>query len=389
MSRMPELRARFQSRVVNFLILLLGFVDAVYGTLLRRIYDPDARSARLARLSRRLAILEGGRGAAASAVLNGPDAAKVATRKVKILVNPISGRGVGMKAIPHMRRAFRELGFDVEVVVTERAGQAKQSCWALERNVSAVVAVGGDGTLSEVINGVGDQNVPIALYPAGTGNCLAKELKIPQNPELFCRMVAEGRTIPLDVAEWPGHRRFHSFCGVGFDAKVVEELSKNRTGAIVMSAYATPIMKALKNYNWPAIRVEVDGEEVTRSAGLVIVSNIKTYAVMEVSGAAALDDGLLDVCVFQTRTWGAMFRYALGAFTKTHTNDSDVLYIQGKKIKISADRPNVPVQMDGDNAGMLPVEINCIPGVVRLIVPQATYFRQSSAERAAAAVTAA
>ncbi|HVY60169.1 MAG TPA: diacylglycerol kinase family protein, partial [Planctomycetota bacterium] len=141
MSRMPELRARFQSRVVNFLILLLGFVQAAYGRAMKLVYDPEARSARLARLSRRLALLEGGRGAAATAVLN-PDAGKLATRKVKIIVNPISGRGVGMKAIPHLRRGFRELGFDVEVVVTSRAGEGKQACWALESNVAAVVAVG-------------------------------------------------------------------------------------------------------------------------------------------------------------------------------------------------------------------------------------------------------
>ncbi len=382
MSRMPELRARFQSRAVNFLILLLGVVQAALLKASKLFYDPEARSARLARLSRRLALLESGLGATASAILDGPDAQKLSARKVKILVNPISGRGVGMKAIPHLRRGFRELGFDVETVVTERAGQAKQACWSLESNVAAVVAVGGDGTLGEVINGVGDQNIPIALYPAGTGNCLAKELHIPTNPELFCRMVAEGRTIGLDVAEWPGHRRFHSFCGVGFDAKVVEELSKHRTGAIQMSTYAAPIMNALKKYDWPAIRVEVDGEEITRSAGLVLVSNIKCYAVMEVAGAAALNDGLLDVCVFQTRSWKAMFRYALGAFTKTHTNDRDVLYVQGKKIRLSADRPNVPVQMDGDNAGTLPVDIHCVPNVVRFVVPEAASLRGSSAERA-------
>jgi diacylglycerol kinase (ATP) len=365
---------------------MLGIAQAAWLKATRLIYDPEARNARLARLSRRLALLEGSRGGSASAVLNGPDAGKLSARKVKIIVNPISGKGMAMKAIPHLRRGFRELGFDVEVVVTERAGQAKQACWSLERNVSAIVSVGGDGTLSEVINGVGDQKVPIALYPAGTGNCLAKDLHIPKNPELFCRMVAEGRTIGLDIAEWPGHRRFHSFCGVGFDAKVVEELSRHRTGAISMSTYTQPILNALKKYDWPAIRVEVDGEEITRSAGLVVVSNIKCYAVMEVAGAASLNDGLLDVCVFQTRSWRAMFRYALGAFTKTHTNDRDVLYVQGKRIRITADRPGVPVQMDGDNAGTLPVEVTCIPNVVRLVVPEPALMRGSSADNPAIGV---
>src|SRR4051812_41397286 len=109
MSRMPELRARFQSRAVNFLILLLGLVNAVYLRITRLFYDDEARDARLARLSRKLALLEGGRGAAAEAVLRGPDAGKLAAHKIKIFVNPISGRGAGMKCIPHLRRGFREL----------------------------------------------------------------------------------------------------------------------------------------------------------------------------------------------------------------------------------------------------------------------------------------
>jgi YegS/Rv2252/BmrU family lipid kinase len=395
MSRTPELRARWQSRVVNLLILGLELLQAIFLKASRWIYDGQAREAKVARLSRRLALLEGPSGGAAALLGNGRRAP--AARKVKIIANPISGRGMALKAIPHLQRGFRELGFDVEVIVTERAGQARQACWALEKNVAAVVSIGGDGTLNEVVNGVGDQNVPIAVYATGTANCIAKEFGIPRHPELFCRMVAEGRTVALDVAEhWHSgggrsgvggqRRRFHSFAGVGFDAKVVEELSKQRTGAIHMATYAGPIAKALRNYDWPAIRVEVDGEEIATHAGLVIVSNIKGYAVMEVAGAADSADGLLDVCIFQTRTWLAMVRYAFGAFTKTHTKDRDVIYVQGRHVKIAADRPNVPMQVDGDSAGALPAELRVIPGAIRFFVPASYRAPRKSGERAGAAL---
>jgi diacylglycerol kinase (ATP) len=385
MSKTPELRARWQSRVVNFLILVLEAFETFFlKKVVRLVYDADARRARRARLSRRLALFEAP-GGSVSAVLGGPPAPSA--RKVKIIANPISGRGMGMKAIPHLRRGLRECGFDVEVIVTERAGQARQACWALESNVAAVVAIGGDGTLNEVVNGIGDQKVPIAVYATGTANCIAKEFEIPRHPELFCRMVAEGRAVDLDVVEHVGQRRFHSFAGVGFDAKVVEELSRQRTGAIAMSTYAGPIAKALRDYDWPAIRVEVDGEEIATHAGLVIISNIKGYAVMEVAGAASASDGLLDICIFQTRTWRALVRYAFGAFTKTHTKDRDVIYVQGRHVKLSADREGVPLQVDGDSGGALPAEIRVLPGAVRFIVPEGT--RRKSGERAAAHVAAA
>ncbi len=380
MSRIPELRARWQSRVVNFLILILEVIEAVFLKAARWVYDRQAREARVARLSRRLALLEGPAGGATAILAARP---APAARKVKIIANPISGRGMALKAIPHLRRGFRECGFDVEVIVTERAGQARQSCWALEKNVAAVVSIGGDGTLNEVVNGVGDQGVPIAVYATGTANCIAKEFGIPRHPELFCRMVAEGRTVALDVAEHVGLRRFHSFAGVGFDAAVVEQLAKERTGAITMGTYAGPIAKALRGYDWPAIRVEVDGEEIATHAGLVIVSNIKNYAVMEVAGAADSADGLLDVCIFQTRTWLALVRYAFGAFTRTHTKDRDVIYVQGKHVRLSADRPNVPIQVDGDYGGALPAEFRVIPGALRLFVP-ASYRPRRSGERAGA-----
>lgn len=372
MAKKPGLRVGWRSRFFGIIVFLLGLLRIGFWKLIRPIYDPEARKARLERLSRRLRLFEGGPNAsvARSVLDGGPQRSQP---KVKIVVNPISGKGRGMKAIPDLRRGFRELGFDVEIIVTERAGQAIQVCYALESNVAAVVAVGGDGTLNEVINGVGDQGVPIAVYSTGTANCIGKEYGIPRNAELFCRMVADGHSLALDVAEQRegGASRFHSFLGVGFDAKVVEELSKSRTGAISMATYTRPIMAALKSYKWPPVRVEVDGEEICQRASFVIVSNIRSYAIMQAAPAASGTDGLLDVCVFQRPGFLNLFRYAIGAFSNTQFNDTDVLYVQGRHVRLTSEESEVPVQIDGDNGGYLPVDVQVIPNAVRFIVPAA------------------
>jgi YegS/Rv2252/BmrU family lipid kinase len=378
-SRVPVVQHR--NRVVGVLLFLLELGQALFRLLLRPFYSAERKKARLARMSRRLQLIEGGPNASvAHTVLNSGIRGSAAKGKIKILVNPISGKGRGMKAIPALRAGFRELGFDVETIVTERAGQARQVCYALESNVSAVVAVGGDGTLNEVINGVGDQGVPIAVYSTGTANCIGKEYGIPTNPELFCRMVADGRTIALDVAEQTfgdAQQRFHSFLGVGFDAQIVKELSKVRTGAITMTTYTRPILNALRDYNWPPVRVEVDGEEVCPAASFVIVSNISKYAVMQAAPDASGTDGLLDVCVFQKPGFLAMLRYAFWSFTGTHTNDRDVLYLQGKRVKLTSPETDVPVQIDGDNGGHLPVHVDIHENAVSFIVP-ALAVRQES-----------
>ncbi len=367
--RTPPERPRTQSRIVATILFLLDLLQLVLRKLLKPIYDAEARAARHARLARQLMLLEGGPAAKASAVLDG-ERARPARRKVKIIVNPVSGRGAGLKAVPKMRSGLRELGYDVEVVVTQRAGQGEEACYGLESNVAAVVAVGGDGTLNEVINGVGDQGIPIAVYSTGTANCIGTEFEIPRNPELFCRMIDEGATIRLDVAAIAGGRRFHSFAGVGFDAKVVEELSKRRTGAILMSAYIRPILSTLRNYTWPKVAVEIDGEEICREASFVIVSNIRTYAIMEAAPAALATDGLLDICIFEKPGWLALARYAIGAFTRTHTFERDVIYVQGKRVRLSTAADHVPIQVDGDQGGYLPVEIRVVPSAIRFVVPQ-------------------
>jgi YegS/Rv2252/BmrU family lipid kinase len=385
----PLLRVAWRSRIVGVLLFFVEIIQLLLRKAIRPFYDAEARKARLARLSRRLQLIEGGPNAsvARSVLEGGPTSA--ARRKVKIIVNPISGKGRGMKAIPELRNGFRELGFDVETIVTERAGQGKQACYALESNVAAVVAVGGDGTLNEVINGVGDQGVPIAVYSTGTANCIGKEYGIPRNAELFCRMVAEGHTLALDVAEHEGcgaggpTPRFHSFLGVGFDAKVVEELSKERTGAISFATYTRPILTALRSYKWPPVRVEVDGEEICQRASFVIVSNIRSYAIMEAAPAASGTDGLLDVCVFEKPGFLNLFRYAVGAFTKTHTNDRDVLYVQGREVKLASEQSSVPVQIDGDNGGHLPVDIRVVPNAVKFIVPRAAVKKEVEVRAAA------
>ena len=358
----------FSSRIARLGIRLLDFL---YVALWKMVYTFN----RLEGRGRALLGLGGG-----TALLEAPETRRGQRRrirprdKIKLVLNPIAGKGIALKVLPHLRRGFKRHGFDVEVLITERAGEARQDLWRIDRNVKAVVAVGGDGTLNEVINGVGDQRIPVALYAAGTGNCLSKEFHIPKHPGAFCEMVVRRKIQWMDVGQLTMgrliQRRFLSFVGVGFDAHVVAELSKQRKGNIYLTAYTIPFYKVFRKYKFPPLHVEVDGVTACKKGSVVLVSNIKSYAVMTVAKHASPDDGLLDVFICKKPGRLQLIKYLWSVVTHTHSKYSDIIYLHGKRIRITSPGFDVPVQADGDPSGVLPVDIRVIPGALPFIIPE-------------------
>ncbi len=316
---------------------------------------------------------------------------------VHLVVNPISGEGRARAVLPELRRGLRKRGFACDVLITQKAGDAIEY---LERELPrdatdparierghgdthAVISVGGDGTLGEVVVGVrrAGLRTPVALYAAGTVNCLSNELGIPRDVEKFCDMIAWGRTVDLDLgevrcADRPGLeqpnscRLFHSFIGVGFDALVLEEMGRRRTGNIWQSNYTIPIYESLRNYSFPPLEVTADGETIAEHGGMAVVSNIKSYAHMEVAPEASPLDGKLDVHVVKRRSVLGHVRAIWHAVR--HDNRRFMAEVVGRKttqVTIESPAERVPVQIDGDHVGFLPARVQMLEGAIALVVP--------------------
>lgn len=286
-------------------------------------------------------------------------------RGALVIVNPIAGRGRGERCLGELKDRLMGLGFTVATAITGAPGDAREAAAAAEGHDLVVVA-GGDGTLNEVLNGL-DADRPLALLPLGTGNVLAKELRLPRRVDRFCQMVARGRERLLDVATANG-RRFVSMVGAGFDAEVAARLAARRKGTIRMWHYTGLIASCLASYGEPRIVVTVDGHAAAEARGFALVSNVRSYGgPFTITPQAKPDDGQLEVCILPR---GGLLRYirAMLAFMLRWTGASGASYLHGRSIGLSSETP-VRYQVDGDPAGFLPTTVQLSNRRVRFLVP--------------------
>ncbi len=271
-------------------------------------------------------------------------------------------------------RRFLELkaGADVTLAPTQRAGDATRlAAEGAAAGYKVIVAAGGDGTINEVVNGIGVSGVSLGVLPLGTANVFARELRIPMSLSRAWSVLEQQRSRLLDLAlaEFGGDRRyFVQLAGVGLDAQAVRlarwELKK-RLGPL---CYVWAGLEALRTRTSP---VEVAGEDgaVLAAGAAVLVGNGRFYGgPLRLFPRAQLDDGLLDVCVFEKVGYLGAARHALGVLCGIHTRWWGVKYFQSARFTCRA-AASAPVQLDGEDVGNTPVTFTVLPKALRVIVP--------------------
>ncbi|MFZ7112881.1 MAG: diacylglycerol/lipid kinase family protein [Desulfatiglandales bacterium] len=293
-------------------------------------------------------------------------------KKLIIIVNPVSGKGVALEKAGEAKRILRRVGVEADLIQTRSPGHARQLSAKWADCADVLISVGGDGTLNELVNGVVDaaSDTPIAVIPTGTANVVARELGLPKGLEAQVMIAAEGPLRRLDLGR-AGDRCFAMCAGAGFDAAVVKAVSERRTRlGISMFSYVIPVIREALGYPYPAMRVLVDGAVADESASFVVVANMGLYGgVFRLFNHALPDDGRLDVRCFRGKGVRDLFRYAWAAYWGRLDDLMDVSSYQGTDISLEADK-DVPIQIDGDPGGNLPVSIVCLPKAVSFCTPR-------------------
>ncbi len=296
--------------------------------------------------------------------------------RVQLIANPVSGSGKGGRLARAVLRRLQERGCSVELRETRRPGDARRFA-AEAAGFAAVACVGGDGTVNEVVNGLPPGDAPpLAMAPCGTANVLAKELGLPRNAEGIARVIADGREVRWDLGvDRVGGRRFLLFGSAGYDAHVVHAFHAARRGPIRMWEYVVWGLQSILGYRVPCLRVELDGVLLAPGAAWVQVSNVSSYGgPLVFTPRAKADDGLFEVRVLHARRrrdvlrmfWDAILGYFLGIERTLR----DVTFHRARRVRMeSADGSPVPVQVDGDPGGHLPVEFEVVPGGIRVLAP--------------------
>jgi diacylglycerol kinase family enzyme len=294
-------------------------------------------------------------------------------RRVLLVVNPVSGRGRALGAAERFLAVFRAEGGTADEARTAAAGDGtRHAAGARAGGYDAVVAVGGDGTVNEVLNGLEGSGIPVGILATGTANALARDLRIPFDPAGAARVAARGRARPLDVGEarsTAGLRRFLCCAGAGFDGAVVRGVAEARRGGLGFRGWVKPLWREIREYDFPALRVSVDGVPAP-PATLAVVCNTANYGgVFTLVPEADPGDGALDAFLLDARRRRAFFRYLWGAWRGTLPRQKDASTVRGRTVRVEADGP-VPVQVDGDPFGTTPLEVALRPGAALVLVPE-------------------
>ena len=215
-----------------------------------------------------------------------------------MITNPISGGGRGRIAAEALRDALQRRSVAAEVWFTTCAGDATARAARLASEAwDGVVAIGGDGTVNEVLNGMPDPSLPLGVLPVGTANVLAMELGLPPRPDAAAAILAGGHRRSLAIGVCNG-RRFLLFVGAGIDGAVVRRLAEVRTGTLGKHKWLGPILHTV--LHWPRHKLGATFADGTRLDDLasVLVTRVSNYGgVMRlVPGIDPYGDALHVLC---------------------------------------------------------------------------------------------
>jgi len=286
---------------------------------------------------------------------------RIIMTKVKIIANPVAGRGAAEKAIPLVERTLKEMNVRFHIVRTERPWHACQLAKeAASEGWDVVAAMGGDGTANEVINGLmqakisGYRRCALEVLCIGRGNDFAYGVGIPSDLHEGCHVLARGtrRTIDLgrvvvDSAN-PG-RYFGNGIGIGFDAVVGFEALKMKHLHGFLSYLVAALKTLLFYYQAPLVRMEYNGQSITQAALMISIMNGQRMGGgfwMAPDGKP--DDGLLNLCIAgkanRLRLFNLMFHFMKG----TQAGKDPITTDRTRRITIEAVQGVLPAHSDGE-----------------------------------------
>ncbi len=288
--------------------------------------------------------------------------------KVLFIINPKSGvdRVKALQGLIDQHLDQRK--YHYEIAHTQYAKHGTE----LARNAAAngievIVAVGGDGSVNDVITGIYGTKARLGIIPKGSGNGLARSLQIPLDPAKAIEVINQGKTAVIDLGK-ADQRIFVSNAGVGFDALVARKFAKsNRRGMAIYSWIVTKYLWMYKEWKW---NIEVDGVPMQERAFILTVANAAQFGYnFKIAPLADLQDGLFDIVIIKKypKILGALI--ALRAFNGTLMKSKYVLHFKGKKVTISHPQLSL-LQMDGDVHKCGPeVNIEMLKASLNILVP--------------------
>ncbi len=298
-------------------------------------------------------------------------------KKILVIMNPVSGQQDPDKVTGLIEIRAERAG--VEAVVRRTEGEGDAERWAGEaadEGFDIVLTSGGDGTVVEAMSGLirAGNPIPLAQLPSGTASQIALALEIPKNVGEALELLFDtpSKVVDLDVGYLPNADRYFALItGAGFDASVIENSPRELKRRLGFLAYVLVGLRQSVRLKRSSLTLILDGKRQRVRAHTAMVVNIGRIDNANISIGPDIwhHDGILNVVTIGSVGLRDNLRLAFKVFRRDYSTDRDLRYFKAKKIKISA-RPGLPTEIDGDELGRTPLEVEVVPNGVRVLVPE-------------------
>lgn len=290
-------------------------------------------------------------------------------KKIVFIVNPISGTGNKGVLLKYLKRVFTaSRGYDALFYKTEGPGDAYRAAVEFrDKNYDIVVAVGGDGTVNQVAKGLVGCNSKLAVIPVGSGNGLARHLKIPLSYQRAVDVILEEKTQMIDAGKI-NDELFFCTAGLGFEAVIGDRF--NTAGTRGLMTYMEFCAKEYVHYRREEYSISIPGHEYNTKAFLITFANCAQWGNnVFIAPDANISDGMIDMVVWKRAPMVAMPILAAGLFLKTIQYSEFIDTFRCKEVRISRQNKGL-IQFDGESRMMdKDIVVSVIHHAVKAIVP--------------------
>jgi diacylglycerol kinase (ATP) len=294
-----------------------------------------------------------------------------------VVLNPAAGQADTEKVLRLLAGAMAVRGASFDVFQTATAGDAQRAAKeAVAHGYRAVVAVGGDGTVGEVITGLAGTDVPVGIVAKGTANQVASNLGIPRDVEAAVEVAVNGLPAPIDLGQLEDGRYFALAAGAGWDAAVMANATREMKDRWGFGAYIYAGLRVGVKPPRHRYRIVADGRELKVRAAMVLLANMGQFMAntippvqVTVAPDVSYQDGKLDVCIFAPRTVAEVAALAFRVLRGRFAGDKRLIYFQASEIAVYADPPAV-TEIDGEPIGHTPLRARAVAGGVTVLIPR-------------------
>ncbi|MFD2446616.1 diacylglycerol kinase [Bacillus sp. CGMCC 1.16607] len=292
-------------------------------------------------------------------------------KRARIIYNPTSGREIFKRHLAEVLQRLEMAGYETSCHATTGAGDATEAARiAVERRYDLVIAAGGDGTINEVVNGLAEQEYRprLGIIPVGTTNDFARALHIPRDIEAATDIIVKGETIPVDIGRI-NDKYFINIAGGGRITELTYEVPSKLKTMLGQLAYYLKGMEMLPSIRSTDFTIEYDGKLFEGEAMLFLVGLTNSVGGFEkLAPNSSINDGLFSLLILKKTNLADFIRIATLAIRGEHINDSNVVYTQANRIKVTSNE-KVQLNLDGEFGGLLPAEFENLYRHLEVFVP--------------------